>query len=66
MKEKVNHHKFDLHRFGIIGNMKIALCKLVGHRLNEIEDHPWCSRCGYCYEDIYYKINTDTNNTEVK
>jgi hypothetical protein len=62
MKEKVNHHKFDLHRFGIIGNLKILLCKLVGHRLNEIEDHSWCGRCGYCYEDIYYKNNNDTHN----
>lgn len=48
----MKHHKF---RFGIIGNIKVLICRIFGHRLNDNQHYEWCQRCGLAYSEIYHK-----------
>lgn len=41
------------YRFGFVGNIKVLLCKIFSHRLNENPAHVWCGRCGLAYEECY-------------
>ena len=34
-------------------NIKRAVCKIFGHRVNADPTHFWCGRCGLAYEEIY-------------
>jgi hypothetical protein len=47
----MNYHKY---RFGLKENIKVLLCKIFGHRLNENPTHFWCERCGLSYESCYH------------
>ncbi len=29
------------------------ICRLVGHRINQKANYPWCGRCGIAFEEIY-------------
>lgn len=48
------YHKFNLKRFGLIGNLKILLCKVFGHRVGKTPTVQCCARCGLAYEEIYF------------
>ena len=50
----MKYHKF---RFGVIGNLKVLLCRTLGHRINENPKYFWCERCGLAYEECYYPKN---------
>jgi hypothetical protein len=47
---KLKHHKF---RFGLIGNLKVLLCRIFGHRVSEDPIGFACERCNLAYEEIY-------------
>lgn len=55
---KLLHHSF---RFGLKGNLRVLLCRIVGHRLNNKKDHGWCGRCRLAYEEIYSNSDNDIN-----
>ena len=46
--------QYHRYRLGLKGNIKVWLCKLVGHRINENPADHWCERCGLAYEECYY------------
>ena len=50
----MQYHSF---RFGFVGNFKVLLCRIFGHRLNEDPSFSWCERCNLCYEECYYPKN---------
>ena len=47
---KLLHHRF---KFGLIGNVKVLMCRILGHRLNDNIEDEWCNRCKLAYEEIY-------------
>ena len=49
-----NKMKYHRYRFGLIGNFKVLLCRIFGHRLNNNPGFHWCGRCGLAYEECYY------------
>lgn len=51
------HRLWQWRRFGLIGNIKIIICRIVGHRLNENPAHGWCERCGLAYEECYRPLD---------
>lgn len=48
---KLKHHAF---RFGLIGNLKVLLCRIFGHRVSDDPAGFTCQRCRLAYEEIYY------------
>lgn len=48
------YHRF---RFGFRKNLKVLLCRMVGHRLNEDPKLLSCERCGLAYEEAYYPLD---------
>ncbi len=48
---RLKHHRF---RFGLIGNLKVLLCRIFGHRVNNDPAGFTCQRCRLAYEEIYY------------
>lgn len=44
---KLKHHRF---RFGLIGNQKVLLCRIFGHRVSDDPTGFACQRCGLAYE----------------
>lgn len=61
----MNYHRF---RFGIRGNLKVLLCKVFGHRINENPAHPWCERCGLAYTECYHPVDylTESGRIDMK
>lgn len=49
----MKYHKF---RFGLWKNLKVLLCKIVGHRINDDPSNHWCERCGLAYSECYFPI----------
>ena len=49
--------QYHRYRFGFIGNIKVLLCKIFGHRLNEDPKYAWCERCNLAYSECYYPKN---------
>lgn len=47
---KLKHHRF---RFGLIGNLKVLLCRIFGHRVSDDPTGFTCQRCRLAYEEIY-------------
>lgn len=47
---KLKHHRF---RFGLIGNLKVLLCRIFGHRVSDDPTGFACQRCRLAYEEIY-------------
>lgn len=45
------HHHF---RFRFKQNLKVAVCRTFGHRLNNKVENKWCERCGLFYGEIYH------------
>jgi len=45
------YHRF---RFGFKKNLKVLLCRIVGHRLNDDPKFQSCGRCGLAYEECYH------------
>ena len=46
--------KYHQFRFGFWGNLKVLMCRIVGHRINEDPSHHCCERCGLAYEECYF------------
>jgi hypothetical protein len=46
----MRHHKL---RFGLKGNIKVIICRIFGHRINNDPRYHWCERCGLAYEECY-------------
>lgn len=46
----MRYHKL---RFGIKGNIKVILCRIFGHRINNDPRYHWCERFGLAYEECY-------------
>lgn len=59
-KDGLKYHSF---RFGLIENIKVFICRAVGHRINKNHNNLWCNRCGLAYEEIYpdYLSNEESN-----
>lgn len=49
-KPKLRHHRF---RFGFLGNLKVLICRIFGHRINNDKNYHSCQRCRLAYEEIY-------------
>jgi hypothetical protein len=47
---RLKHHRF---RFGLIGNLKVLLCRIFGHRVSDDPTGFACQRCRLAYEEIY-------------
>lgn len=47
---KLKHHRF---RFGLIGNLKVLICRIFGHRVSDDPTGFACQRCRLAYEEIY-------------
>jgi hypothetical protein len=54
---KLRQHKFNFKRFGLVGNIKIGMCKVFGHQIGNQPTTLWCQRCGLAYEEIYFTPN---------
>jgi hypothetical protein len=50
----MKYHKF---RFGLKKNIKVLICRIFGHRINDEPGNEWCQRCGLAYEECYHPIN---------
>lgn len=46
--------KYHKLRFGLKKNLKVLICRIFGHRLNENPENHWCERCGLAYEECYF------------
>lgn len=51
-KDGLLYHNF---RFGLVGNFRVLMCRMLGHRLSKKPGHYCCQRCGLAYEEIYHK-----------
>ena len=49
--------QYHNYRFGFKGNIKVLVCKLLGHRLNDDASSAWCGRCNLAYSECYYPQN---------
>ncbi len=50
---------YHRYRFSFYKNIKVFICRIFGHELNNTEKHHWCNRCGLAYEEIYHKQNQE-------
>lgn len=47
----LHHH----YRFGLLKNLKVFICRTLGHQMNDNMEYMWCQRCGMCSTEIYHK-----------
>jgi hypothetical protein len=59
----MQYHKF---RFGLKGNIKVFICRIFGHRINENPAYHWCERCGLAYEECYWPKDYFTESGLIK
>lgn len=45
---------YHTYRFSFRKNIKVAICKIFGHRINDNPAFHWCERCGLAYEECYH------------
>jgi|GEM_PF-5432901 len=52
----MEYHSFKLSR-GLRYNIRVFICKIFGHRINDDPSDYTCGRCKLSYEDCYYPKN---------
>ena len=56
-EKKYNKMKYHKFRFRFKKNIKVLICRIFGHRINNNPEFEWCERCGLAYEECYYPKN---------